>query len=271
MSRPNYESKKAIAIIQARCSSSRLPGKVLLPLAGKPMIWHIVKRAQSCHNVDKVVVATSIETSDDPLAQLCAESNFNCYRGSLQNVLSRYSHILEHNPYPYFVRITGDCPLIHPQFIDRQISVLHYHDADMLQLDKPCSLLEGQGVYSYRSLKKVVSNSTHRDDLEHVGSRYFATSPNEFKILEIEVPEYLSSRKYRITVDEYHDYELMNKLYSNLYESSPIPLYDAINFLESNSSIADLNKYVEHSNINKQLRDIRESNIPSSLVKVSWN
>ena len=89
------------------------------------------------------------------------------------------------------------------------------------QLDKPCSLLEGKvSISPYESLNKVVSNSTHRDDLEHVGSRYFATSPNEFKILEIEVPEYLSSRKYRITVDEYHDYELMNKLYSNLYESS---------------------------------------------------
>ena len=71
MDRAVAETPKAIAIIQARCSSTRLPGKVLKPLAGKPMIWHIAKRAESCEHVDQVVVATSTESSDDPLAVFC--------------------------------------------------------------------------------------------------------------------------------------------------------------------------------------------------------
>ena len=88
MDRTGTETPKAIAIIQARCSSTRLPGKVLKPLAGKPMIWHIAKRAESCEHVDQVVVATSTESSDDHLAEFCEQAGLGCFRGSLSNVLS---------------------------------------------------------------------------------------------------------------------------------------------------------------------------------------
>ena len=144
------EIPKAIAIIQARCSSTRLPGKVLKLLAGKPMIWHIANRAQACNHVDKVVIATSDEASDDPLSDFCESAGLDCYRGSLSNVLNRFLTVLENNPHQYFVRITGDCPLIHPPFIDRQIEILHNYDADMVRLEKPSSVLEGQGVHSTR-------------------------------------------------------------------------------------------------------------------------
>ena len=137
-------TKPAIVIIQARCSSSRLPNKVLKPLAGQPMIWHIVQRARACENAGHVVVATSVDPSDDALAKFCAETEIECYRGSLSNVLSRYLGVLEHYDYPYFVRITGDCPLIHPPFIDRQIQALITHDADLVRCDAPSTLLEGQ-------------------------------------------------------------------------------------------------------------------------------
>ena len=126
-------TKPAIVIIQARSSSSRLPNKVLKPLAGQPMIWHIVQRARACGNVDHVVVATSVEPSDDALAKFCAQADIECYRGSLSNVLSCYLAVLEHYDYPYFVRITGDCLLIHPPFIDRQIEALIAHNADLVR------------------------------------------------------------------------------------------------------------------------------------------
>ncbi|GAH65974.1 unnamed protein product, partial [marine sediment metagenome] len=116
--------KPAIAIIQAKMSSTRLPGKVLKPLAGKPIIWHIYNRAEHCKFVDKVVVATSTDSSDDPLVEFCINNNMNYYRGSLNNVLSRFIEIIENDYYPYIARITGDCPLIHPQFIDNQIKAL---------------------------------------------------------------------------------------------------------------------------------------------------
>lgn len=189
----------AIAIIQARLSSSCLPGKVLKPLAGQPMIWHIVQRARACQRVDQVVVATSVEPSDDALAAFCAEADIPCHRGSLHNVLSRYLEVLDAHPHPYCVRITGDCPLIDPDFIDRQIQALEAHDGDQTWLSAPAPVLGGQGVHSTRSLKAIAERSNHPDDLEHVGSRYLAEHPEQFRIIGLHPPKALSDANWRLT------------------------------------------------------------------------
>ena len=256
----------AIAIIQARCSSTRLPGKVLMPLAGKPMIWHIVKRAESCVNVDDVVVATSCEPSDDRLADFCYQSGIECFRGSLHNVLSRYLSILEIKSYDYVVRVTGDCPLIYPYLIDRQIELLHRHDADMVRLDYPSSLLEGQGVYSSRSLRYVSQRTNDPDDLEHVGSRYFCEHPELFRLVQLQVPKKLIHNKMRITVDEVADYTLMSELYDRLYEDKPISLERAISFLESQPILLSMTEGVKHSLINQELKSKRTSQMVKFLA-----
>ena len=147
--------KSAIAIIQARMSSNRLPGKVLLPLAGKPMIRHIVDRAKSCNNVSKVIVATSLEESDNPLANYCENNSIEYFRGSLNNVLSRFTEILNKHKYSYCVRITGDCPLIHPPFIDAQIEALQKFSGDLIWGKGQSTVLDGQGVKSRKALLHV--------------------------------------------------------------------------------------------------------------------
>ena len=248
----------AIAIIQARCSSTRLPLKVLKPLAGKPMIWHIVERARSCRLVDHVIVATSSETSDDPLAEFCVASGIPCHRGSLTNVLSRYLEVLELYPYDYVVRITGDCPLIHPPFIDRQIELLVEHDADMVWLNQKSTLLEGQGVHSSQSLRAVAEQTNHPADLEHVGSRFFSKYPNFFRCVGLEIPSIFTGKSWRITVDERADYDLMASLYDELYEDSPIDLHEVVAYLKANPIIAQQNSQVSHSAINKEISASRE-------------
>jgi len=244
---------KAIAIIQARTSSSRLPGKVLKPLAGKPMIWHIVERARACRLVDSVVLATSVETSDDALAEYCAQAGIDCHRGSLNNVLSRYLEVLEKKPHDYYVRITGDCPLIHPDFIDNQIHALNAHDGDMISLDAPAPLLGGQGVHSSRSLYRVAATSTDPDDLEHVGSRYFTEHPGEFRSIGLNLPAHLYDARWRITVDEEADYQMMARLYEALWQGEPVLLEQAVNWLEAHPEMADINQGVQHSAINQEL------------------
>lgn len=102
--------QKTIAIIQARMSSTRLPGKVMLPLAGSPVIWHVYNRAQKCKYVDEVIVATSIDKSDDELVDFLKANNMNFYRGSLDNVLKRFMDIVYEKKPQYVVRITADCP-----------------------------------------------------------------------------------------------------------------------------------------------------------------
>ena len=270
MYRASIETLKAIAIIQARCSSTRLPGKVLKPLAGKPMIWHIAKRAESCEHVDRVVVATSTEASDDLLAEFCEQAGLACFRGSLNNVLSRYLAVLDQYPHAYVVRITGDCPLIHPRFIDRQIELFHQYDADMVKLDQANSLLEGQGVHSSRSLIKVAERSCHPDDLEHVGARYFSENPGLFRTIELQTPQQFSGNQWRLTVDEEADYALMAKLYGHLYQGKPIPLEEAIAFLDSHPVLAAANQNVQHSLINQELAAMREAGSSPVVATVPW-
>lgn len=258
----------AIAIIQARCSSSRLPGKVLMPLAGKPMIWHIVERARACRLVRQVVVATSTEPSDDPLAEFCSSEDIPCLRGSLTNVLSRYLEVLKLYPHDYVVRITGDCPLIHPPFIDRQIELLAEHDADMVWIQQPASLLEGQGVHSSQSLRYVSEVSSHPDDLEHVGSRFFSEHPHLFRCVGLEIPSCFVGELLRITVDEQSDYELMAPLYNELYDNSPIPLLQAVAYLKNNPALAKRNSRVSHSAINQEI-SIRRSRTEAPILAIA--
>jgi len=240
-------------------SSSRLPGKVLMPLAGRPMIWHIVQRAMACDLIDRVVVATSTENSDDPLCDFCEQEGIVYHRGSLHDVLGRFLRILKGGNYKYCARITGDCPLIHPSFIDAQIHALEKHSGDFCWNRNPISVLEGQGVHSVSSLQKVSEKSRHEDDREHVGSRYFAENPEEFRIVELVFPSRRQSKDWRLTVDEKHDYRMMSLLYENLSSNfgDIIPLAEALKWLNANPEVAKINQNVCHSEINRELQSRR--------------
>lgn len=261
---------RTIAIIQARSSSTRLPKKVLKNLAGKPMIYHIVERAKFCKNVDEVIVATSTEESDDELANYCNINNINLIRGSLNNVLERFKKTLEKFPADYFVRITGDCPLICPIFIDKQIDALKLYDADFIKTNVQSSLVEGQGVNSKKTLELIYNNTSDKDDLEHVGSKYISKNLNKFRIVKFNLPRYLCSSNYRITVDEPKDYELISKIYKTLYKGKPFDLRDAIYWLENNPEEAKLNRDISHSKINKILIKKIESSKINYCGIVNW-
>ncbi|MBV5272519.1 MAG: NTP transferase domain-containing protein [Lamprocystis purpurea] len=251
-------TRPAIAIIQARMSSSRLPGKVLKPLAGQPMIFHIVQRSRACRQVEQVVVATSTEPSDNPLAAYCAAAGIACHRGSLDNVLDRYLEVLEANPHPYCVRVTGDCPLIDAAFIDKQIEALQAHDGDLTWLAEPAPVLGGQGVHSSRSLRQIAACSTHPDDLEHVGSRYLAEHPEQFRIIGLHPPVAVSKANWRVTVDEAPDYEMMQQLYGALWRGEPIALGAALDWMARHPDLAGHNQDVKHSAINQELAAKRQ-------------
>jgi len=248
-------SKVAIAIIQARMSSSRFPGKVLKNLAGKPIIWHIYKRAEKCKFVDKVIIATSLENSDDELADYCINNNLEVYRGSLNNVLSRFLQILKKHQYRYFVRITGDCPLIHPGFIDNQIEALHEYDGDFVWAPAIGTLFEGQGVYSTRSIFHVAENSDSTKDLEHVGSNYFSNYPEKFRIVELKIPDSLIFNDIRLTVDEMEDYTFFEQIYHSLWKGQPIDLLEVIDLLKKNPELKKINQHIQHKRGNIEIKN----------------
>jgi spore coat polysaccharide biosynthesis protein SpsF len=115
---------RTVAIIQARMGSSRLPGKVLLDISGKPMLQHVVERTQRARTVDAVVVATTTDEADRPVAILCATLDIPCFRGSLHDVLDRCYQAAKLHQAEVVVRITADCPLIDPALIDATVDLI---------------------------------------------------------------------------------------------------------------------------------------------------
>ena len=259
-----------IAIIQARCSSERLPDKVMRNLCGYPMIWHIFQRASSCRNVDKVVVVTSEDASDDRLSSFCMNNNIEVFRGDLTNVLSRFTGVIKKYKCDYFVRITGDCPLIHPQFIDKQIEALKFFNADFIRLSKSSAVLEGQLVKSSLSLLKAEKEIEKLSDLEHVGSQYFAVNINKFRVVKFSVPKAMSRNDLKITVDEEEDYLMMSKLYDELYSGTPICLIKAMEWLNLNPSVASINSNVRDSKINEEISNRNKSSYVDFCGQVNW-
>ena len=124
-----------LAILQARVSSTRLPGKVLKPLLGRPMLARQIERLHRSRRIDSLVLATSTHSTDDPLERLAAECGVRCYRGSLEDVLDRFYQAAQTSrPLPdHLVRVTGDCPLIDPSIIDELIEFYLKEGGDLVE------------------------------------------------------------------------------------------------------------------------------------------
>lgn len=114
---------KTLAIVQARMSSSRLPGKVLMDIAGQPMLMRVIERVRKARTLDGIAIATTTDSSDDPIEQMCTEQGYPCYRGSQQDVLDRYYQAARIFSADVIVRITGDCPVIDPDIIDMTVKI----------------------------------------------------------------------------------------------------------------------------------------------------
>lgn len=173
-----------LAIVQARMSSRRLPGKVLRPLAGVPMLKRVVDRVTAADQISRVVLATSVDSSDDAVAQYCAEVGIACHRGPLDDVSARFIRVAEAEGADSFVRITGDSPLMDAAIINQAVSLFRGGDWDLVSNVLVRSFPIGQSVEVLRlSTFKTIQNCiTDRAQREHVTQLYYA-NPGRFRIL----------------------------------------------------------------------------------------
>lgn len=209
---------KRSVIIQARMSSSRLPGKVLLPLAGKPALEHVVSRVQAARRVDQVVIATSSLEADNPIEDFCGRQKVFCVRGNETDVLGRYLLALREYPADLVVRITADCPLMDPFLID---SLLHEAEGAAGTVDyvsntlPPRSIPHGLDVEVFRSdaLERAGREAVLPEEREHV-TPYLYRHPELFHLKRADLPVDIS--RYRWTLDTPQDREFLEKVLGEL-------------------------------------------------------
>lgn len=206
-----------LALLQARTSSKRLPGKVMLPVLGKPLLELQIERVQQAKLIDKLVVATSTDSSDDKIADLCEKLGVEVYRGSLDDVLARFYHAANHYAADSVIRLTADCPLIDASLIDDMIMFYHQHNYDYVTNIVERTYPDGLDVdiLSMDCLTKTYLASTLPEEREHITRYIFTRGKNDFKIAHYVQVRDLS--KIRWTVDEHADYVKVKHIYETLY------------------------------------------------------
>ncbi len=245
---------KVIAILQARMNSSRLPGKVMMNLVNKPVLEHIVERLSYCKMIEKIVVATTSEESDNIIEDYCKNNKIDFYRGNIEDVLDRfYSSAKIFNADP-IVRITCDCPVIDPVIVDAIISGYLAGEYDCYGLGGKFPDGLDCTVYSFYALEKAWKEAKLKSEREHVGP-YIQNNPKLFKTGYLEI--FKNLEKYRWTLDEANDYELLNKIFNALYRSSsPFLTHEILKFLQNNPNLSLINnKNIRNEGYLKSLQE----------------
>ena len=224
--------------------STRLPGKVLLPFKDTVALMLQIHRMQKAKNVGKIVVATSLDSKDDEIESWCVKNNVDIFRGDENDVLDRfYRCALKYN-FEYVARSTADCPLIDPQIIDQTIEHFFSSDVDFCNNNFYPTLPDGLdfSVMRFTALEKAWKEATSRSDREHLTMYIInhSTLKNKelFKATCYKYPTDYS--KYRFTLDQKADYELIKKLIDACSESASF--LDYIDYIEKNPELFNLNK-----------------------------
>lgn len=243
---------KTNAIIQARCGSTRFPNKVFADINGRPLIWHVVNRLTYAKTINDIVIATTINSKDDKIAQWCIDNNIACYRGSENDVLNRYFCASLAFPSDVIVRITADDPFKEPALIDAVVNKLIDENLDYATNNFPPSWPEGLDceAFKFSILKESEESTNNPFEREHV-TQYIYHNPQKFKIGNVSSDKNYSD--YRWTIDKEEDYEMVKAIYSHrLKNNDEILLMDEImNILERNPDIIKINSTVERSTMYK--------------------
>lgn len=245
----NMENKLNLAILQARMSSTRLPNKVLKEVNGIPLLKYECERILQSQKIDKLIIATSNDKSDDAIENFAKENNIEVFRGSLNDVLSRYYECAEEFKEANgvdnlnIIRVTGDCPIIDPQVIDAVIDYFEVNDCDYVSNTLVPTYPDGMDleVCTFEALKIAYNDALFKSDREHV--TLFIKNDDRFK--KLNYTSRFDFSHLRMTVDEENDFELIKIILENLYENNPNFSYlDAISFMTKNPNTLFINSNI---------------------------
>jgi spore coat polysaccharide biosynthesis protein SpsF len=217
---------KTGAVIQARVSSTRLPGKVMLRLpgrSGKTVLEHVVSRVAAAKGVDEVVVATSFNSEDDAIERLFRGGGIKVFRGSLHNVLERYYLAAKESRFNHVVRITADCPLTDPEIVSLCVKQHHETNADFTTagaIERTFPIGIDIAIMTFGALEKAYREAALNHEKEHVTSFFYKSHPEKFKIESVTAPPGFREPSLRLTLDTPADYAFINLIYNYLYDDN---------------------------------------------------
>ena len=236
---------KIAAIVQARMGSSRFPGKVMKLIQDTPMIEILIKRLSKSKLINQIIVATSINDENTPLVNHLESLNIECEIGSEEDVLSRYYNAAKKNQVDVVVRITGDCPLVDADLVDRCIREFVDKDVSYVSNVSPCTFPDGLDVevFSFEALEDAYLKNTHSTEKEHV-TPYIINSDN-YKKSNIKHSKDLS--KSRWTVDEVLDFEVIKEVFNYFSPNVYFSWEEVVKLEAENPDIFSKNKNINRN------------------------
>lgn len=236
-------SLKVVAVIQARMTSSRLPGKVLRPILGRPLLSLLLERLRRARMIDTLLVAMTVRAEDDPLQALCEAERVGWFRGHENDVLGRFEGAISAAApdAAVVVRVTSDCPLLDPAIVDEQVCwfLERRGELDYASVGAAPRLPNGASVevFTRAALARAHAETSEAYDREHV-TPYLQRSGFRTGV----TPVAMNAPDYRLSVDTPEDFALVSAVIAALYPGNPnFTLADVIAFLDANPQVKGLN------------------------------
>jgi len=235
---------KTVVIIQARMGSSRLPGKVLMPLGGSVVLDYVVSRCRLIRGADEVVVATSVLPQDDVIEEWCRRYETPYFRGSEEDVLSRYVECARAYGADRVMRVTADCPFVDYELAGDIIRAMDAKPADLVLVrgELPRGLVAE--LFAMPALERIHRDGREPRHREHV-TYYAYEYPEQFQSTVIEAPEELRHPKLRITLDTEEDYRLCRAVADHFRGDRRVPSREVVRFLLDHPEVAAINAHVK--------------------------
>ncbi len=240
------ENKRIVATIEARMTSSRFPGKVLMEACGKPMLQHMIERLQRVPSLDGIVVATTGNDADVPIVNLAQRMGVGFFQGSEYDVLLRVLHSAWAYDIDVIVEMTGDCPLIDPALVEDCIRGYQVAGVDYVSnvLERTYPRGMDTQVFATEVLADVADRTDDPEDHEHV-SIFIYSHPEIYSLKNMPGPPELTNPGLGLTLDTPEDLELIRRIFEILYPDNPnFTLADILAVLKDNPALTELNAHV---------------------------
>ncbi len=249
---------KIVSTIEARMASTRLPGKIMKEILGRPMLELLIERLKRAKKVDEIIVATTVNPEDEVVTRLAERVGVKWFRGSSEDVLDRVLQAAKFCKADVIVEMTGDCPLLDPEIVDMMVSKFlagkgkYDYVANVIKRTYPRGL--DTQVFPVAVLQEVSRMTQDPADRENV-SLYIYEHPEKYRLLNVEAPPEIARPDLRLTVDTEDDLRLVREIFATIYpKKQNFTSLDVIKLIDANPALKMVNVHIQQKKIRGQIK-----------------